>query len=352
MADVVALAGVMRLPPELLSEIFVSYSTLEEVWPMHGLRSPLALGLVCTHWRSVAISTSQLWTSLHISCADRCPDDIEALLALWLARSGAAPLSFCFQSAFLSTSGYLDLGDDGYDGRWTKSILDEALFNAVLAHSERWSSAIIATPLSYFARVGERALPLLESIDIRSTQDAKRHEQFMNITAATAPQLHHMSFSIRVAVESVELPWAQLTHLAAYLLPEEVHDVFRLAPNLIVFDGEIFQTIAPLPSRSLHMPCLRTLRLCSHPSARYPWLRFLLYDALTLPALEILRVSYEPIQIGSVELEFILDLLLRSECTLTELLFVNAGYLQEEAEEVFGSSPYANVIRFQDSIEQ
>ncbi|KAK7462737.1 hypothetical protein VKT23_007324 [Stygiomarasmius scandens] len=91
----------LRLPPEILSEIFV-HCLPEDCNAICSVsEAPLLLGLICRNWRDVCISTSRLWSSIHIVIVNahitRMCSEIDAKrlgVELWLERSGLSPLSF------------------------------------------------------------------------------------------------------------------------------------------------------------------------------------------------------------------------------------------------------------------
>ncbi|KII87665.1 hypothetical protein PLICRDRAFT_141587, partial [Plicaturopsis crispa FD-325 SS-3] len=63
------LADIRRVPPEILSEIFLqSISPAEEQtsFMRHSGRTPMILAQVCRRWRAVALSTSRLWSTIII----------------------------------------------------------------------------------------------------------------------------------------------------------------------------------------------------------------------------------------------------------------------------------------------
>ncbi|THH30041.1 hypothetical protein EUX98_g4148 [Antrodiella citrinella] len=77
---------VFRLPNEILSGTFLLYKAAmyaEQASCTHGRPDPLAwirISHVCQHWRSVALSTPQLWTDFHVVGQD--PQFVMEMLAL------------------------------------------------------------------------------------------------------------------------------------------------------------------------------------------------------------------------------------------------------------------------------
>ncbi|KAJ7478893.1 hypothetical protein FB451DRAFT_1240155 [Mycena latifolia] len=87
------MAPIRRVPPEILSKIFVSYSDLINDSPSFSdvRRGVWLLGHVCGHWRAVGLSTSALWSSFFFSCPAKIRDP-KALATEFLRRSGSHPL--------------------------------------------------------------------------------------------------------------------------------------------------------------------------------------------------------------------------------------------------------------------
>ncbi|KAJ6547718.1 hypothetical protein B0H10DRAFT_1851948, partial [Mycena sp. CBHHK59/15] len=88
-----ALAPVRRVPTEILAHIFMSYADLVRgtscVDVVHGVWK---LGYICSYWRTVALTTPELWTAFEFSCDTRVPGS-RALAEAWLERTGTRPLS-------------------------------------------------------------------------------------------------------------------------------------------------------------------------------------------------------------------------------------------------------------------
>jgi len=98
------ISPVRRLPPEVLSEIFVHCLQDKERNPTRSVgEAPLLLTLVCRRWREIALSTTRLWRCIHIyfpsvvkrheqrfkEIAERRSEGVKT----WLSRSGSLPLS-------------------------------------------------------------------------------------------------------------------------------------------------------------------------------------------------------------------------------------------------------------------
>ncbi|KAJ7159461.1 hypothetical protein C8R46DRAFT_835203, partial [Mycena filopes] len=87
------------LPFEITSKIF-GHCIIGGAEPdTHS--APLLLAGICGHWRSVALSSPELWSSfartIHVdqslNVASARYDSLSELLRLWLARSATLPLT-------------------------------------------------------------------------------------------------------------------------------------------------------------------------------------------------------------------------------------------------------------------
>ena len=91
--------SIKSLPPELLSQIFIS--CLPENPCFSPLFSPLLLTQVCHYWRVVALETHELWSTIMIRNHAMKRRDILSLLDLWLKRSGTRPLDVFLDIYFI-----------------------------------------------------------------------------------------------------------------------------------------------------------------------------------------------------------------------------------------------------------
>jgi hypothetical protein len=84
------LAPIRRLPLEIISFIFIL--CLPETPVPSARHAPLLLMQVDKHWRTVALSTPQLWSTLYLDFGRRKATSKVALGKLWFDRSRATPL--------------------------------------------------------------------------------------------------------------------------------------------------------------------------------------------------------------------------------------------------------------------
>ena len=147
-----ALLPISRLPPEVLSEIFLRIAGYR---PGHASRPPkvrawMRVTHVCTHWREIALQCAELWSRLDVP-------SIPELLALFLLRSKDTPLTMTLSFRPLRLPGM----------RMLESSEDVILLALSALHRVRmlsvdasWKPADVI-----LQQLGSRA-PLLESLTI------------------------------------------------------------------------------------------------------------------------------------------------------------------------------------------
>ncbi|KAJ7659302.1 hypothetical protein DFH06DRAFT_1472678 [Mycena polygramma] len=166
---------VLDLPAEIAAHIFI-LSLPEESTPSQ-FTSPL-LTQICHSWREIAVTTPNLWQSIHID-ERRVPHrESRKLLEMWLHRSVNLPLSLSFASS---------------------DAVTQSLIDASLIHHRRWTLE------------RDRALPLG-----RQSPAAYRTPEYRgttNFPFFNAPMLREVWITIPRAVFDIRLPFAQLTRL-------------------------------------------------------------------------------------------------------------------------------------------
>ncbi|KAF8176589.1 hypothetical protein K438DRAFT_1770407 [Mycena galopus ATCC 62051] len=88
---------VARLPVELSSKIFCQCGPHFTTSP-RACFSPMLLLNVCCAWTAIALSTSDLWTTIHIVFP--CAAGLTQLLPIWFQRAGNRPLSMYLSGDF------------------------------------------------------------------------------------------------------------------------------------------------------------------------------------------------------------------------------------------------------------
>lgn len=297
------LTPIERLPPEILSEIF-----LRLLPPTWGSESNLMVprkvvmlpGQICRRWRKVALSTPKLYTSITIGREHGSVELEVALIKVWLARSGNLPLSLDY-TLFL-----------------TRPITDfHPAIDEALPHSDRWKNVSLAYPLSSVRNLGVikgrlRCLEIL-TISLEGDLEVQGHQ----IDAfEIAPQLRSLGFASPIPPHILTVPWPQLTNfnidIRRYSL-EDCLNVLALCPNLATCT--LAWDYSPLITRHppIHLLHLQSLNLEGYSDGSNLFLH------LSLPALREFDYLHGDDDVEWNHSEFI-SLLSRSQCSLQRLL--------------------------------
>lgn len=286
-------APVLRLPPEISSEIFIR--CIDDVWRNHCSRISVlfALGSICGAWRDLTWAMPWLWNKISVdldrSSASRC-----ALLEGWLSRSRNYPLSIQLRGGHHRTS-------------FTSQTLD------IISHfSERWQHidfrAVAPECLEKLAKI-QTQLPLLTSVVLAGDTTYPTIQIF-----GVAPQLKEVKL-IGLKLTQVTLPMTQLTRLKIpiYLL-EECLDVLRCAPRLAAcvlnFNAIQWGNVLPL----MVVPQIESLELLTRQANSRPISHFM--DFLSLPSVHTLKFTMD---FSLFPYKSFISLINRSSCSLTRL---------------------------------
>jgi hypothetical protein len=287
------LAPVRRVPPEIMSEIFVRYAhDAYDTEPPRNHNS-LVLATVCRSWRAVALSTPELWSRLEIRCGTYWPPSEMEMVEEWLTRSGAHPLSLKLRTMTTWPSNKWVEIFQSSQSRWR--------------HVEFFLNEPAPKRLSAFKFCFQQ-LYTLEMHYRPGIGNASHLDMFEE-----APMLH--TVKINANPHLLRLPWRQLT--CVHILPSTcaVNDVFETLTrcrDLVeckfrVYSQESDHPVLP----SIQLPWLRTLEI------RFKECAFL-FDALTLPALQNIKIFAEWNQLPEFYSHF-LPFLTRSNCPLRSL---------------------------------
>jgi hypothetical protein len=219
-------AAVLRLPRELLEEVFVNF--VEEGLPVHSNtlprlhKSPLLLGRICSAWREVAWSTPRLWNLIPLDLT-RKMDTV--LVDQWFGRSGSAPVSIY---ALCKTS--------------TPDPAIVAIMHAIARHSERWHTVELELPFFCFKplEIIKNRLPNLQRLIINKEMWPPHPSLVASVEMfSVAPRLWAVSIQ-GFTHYSIQLPTSQLTKLSVEsVYVQECMEMLRRCPQVIDcnFDG-------------------------------------------------------------------------------------------------------------------
>ncbi|KAJ7453193.1 hypothetical protein FB451DRAFT_1520400 [Mycena latifolia] len=225
------LSPVRRLPPELLCEIFSSYSESppeEEDVEEREMKSlskwdMLLLSQVCAQWRAIVMETLKFWSDI-VVCGNRWSENPTRplhLLRTSLERGARHPLTLS-----------MDLSDV------PDSIVHIAL-DLVVEHCERWQSVSFfvdmdITVLQRMRQIRGR-LGMLERLEFHfllSEMDGVVDDTDLAVFE-NAPRLHHVHFGNLDLPPCPKLPWKQLrSFIYQYYGDEDIAASLALLRNV------------------------------------------------------------------------------------------------------------------------
>ncbi|KZP22121.1 hypothetical protein FIBSPDRAFT_890694 [Athelia psychrophila] len=257
---------IRRVPPEIITEIFL-------ICTSGCPTSPPRLAAICSRWRSIALSSPHLWSSLSLVLqSERLPSQT-AFADMWLSHTAQLPLSIDLRGK--------EENDD------IKSVIE-----VVVARCEQWQTVHLSLPtklLNFLLGAAGRLHNLKElTFDDMSWQTADT-----SIIFATALKLNSLKiYGLDLDDPIPQLPWKQLETLEIYgnLSTRACLDMLKLTPNLL--DCRILGRF--LPGTTTHsivtLPVLQLMALVldQHSYAT----QFL--SAMCLPALQDLYLYSLP----------------------------------------------------------
>ncbi|KAJ7725059.1 hypothetical protein B0H16DRAFT_285238 [Mycena metata] len=289
------LSPARRLHEDVVREIFVSCISSSHNGIMHPSHSPLLLGQICSEWRKIALSTPQLWASLHVPIPPAYRmENISSLVLTWLGRSGALALSISVTISQACTADRLASPEAVSD-----------LLDILISFSHRWKRVQFISPPSFhykpelfftpLAKLYPESVPMLEE----ATFDFYSYPMFdlQALPFLDAPGIRSVGFSsMNANIQSLPLPWAVVTKLqvggtkssllsvtAALQILDKCHNIQICVMHIALPDLEDF-------GEEIHLPHLRHISLVSQGYA--PAQAF--FANLKVPALKSLKyVSME-----------------------------------------------------------
>ncbi|TFK40354.1 hypothetical protein BDQ12DRAFT_680803 [Crucibulum laeve] len=233
------LAPIRRLPPELLSEIFLHcVQPCDQFVKPSPKEAPMLLGQICASWRTLALSTPRLWSSLELCRTwssfngKSSVHDAAALMKLWLERSGQRPLSISIRDDLLE---------------------DPTVRELFIRVTPRWQHILIDVPRSVTSPLfsPHEHASQLESVTVRSSKGLEPAQvENMSLTLLAAQRLQYFNWdNSELESTPINMAWSALTHvtLNAAISVEQCMYILQDSPNLV---DASFQCISA-PSESM-----------------------------------------------------------------------------------------------------
>jgi hypothetical protein len=325
----VSLSPVRRLPPEVLGEIFLHCLPGGAFVTPAPLQPPLLLANVCTMWRSIALSTAGLWSSVAVKVSGFDVHPHTDLVKLWVERSGTHPMSF---QIIGEVKKYIN--EFFVPGGKTAA---PSLLDLFLPHHTRWRKIHLEvngwgmeTGLS---RIPDGIVfPHLEDIYLErefwfESDDLVRVARMIQ----AAPRLQSLSWICSTGYNNLNIPWPQLTLLDLTGSILFVDDCLGIIQDCPMLKSGLFMVTLPTPDDGVYL--FKHSRFVHHNLEHLDirtqgnFQEFL--GRLTLPRLRDLSIEMGyVINAGGQrrmwpQTQF-MELLARSECSLDSLALSNA----------------------------
>ncbi|KAJ7280365.1 hypothetical protein C8J57DRAFT_1302422 [Mycena rebaudengoi] len=265
-----------RLPPELLSHIFVLCAEDDSDCIRKVDRMPLLVLQVCHAWRSLALATPALWARLTQEIWE--PDDI-TITDTWLSRSGACPLELDVLVAHQTAE--------------TEQLLKK--------HLHHLRSVKIDAPPTLLPFLLDGA-PLLQELNLffwHSWPTISDPASSPRCTLRSLPSLHRFHGQ-HPYLHNIDIPWHQLTHLymrcgsGGHATAHANLHILSRCPALLLCELSIEPDGERLPHSPSQNPLvlahLKSLQVKVVKTRSSPRPVNRLFSSLTLPALHDLRI--------------------------------------------------------------
>lgn len=302
----VGLSPHKRIPPEILSKIFVHCDGPPLRLPPRYHKSIWTITQVCSRWRNIAMAEPLLWNQLKVRCTEN-EDALNALIhEIFSNRGGQGAIS--------------------YEAPWiTCASIWEDVLNLISRYPSRLLNLKVifvgfippsfATPLSVFNN--------LESIGVSFRHLARRDIEKNPIMAFCSAQ-HLRRVTIHTSERDtkllstwptrITLPWNQLTHLAVDVIPISIClAILNQCTQLVVCEVRLRDNRHPSETSQSPLRLEKLDSLIISDSSSYSAVETLLKHVV-VPALRSLKFGEE----DWVEWpqDVVLSLISRSMCTL------------------------------------
>ena len=298
------LSSIRDLPPELLEDIFLRTTSwvrkfetdlgVEILEP--NPKFILSLSQVCRYWRTIAIATPGMWTSIP-ALRKWQSDDPESeafiyLLRTFIERSGNSRIHITVHITEL----FNDLKDSDQ--------LESPCLDLLASHCHRWKTAILHVDRSIIRRLGELFTPNLESLNFRCRyaagwmdMDGHQHPRLYLL----APCLKHAIIDSWQSHSFLRLPCFSIRTFTG--LPDHLNVLNRAGPTLEVcsFRGPV--SVMQYPTEPIHFAKMHFLSIINN-NYQHPWVNFGHHNEtpfrwMYAPNLTFLEIRGHPVHQGA-----------------------------------------------------
>ncbi|KAJ3756949.1 hypothetical protein EV360DRAFT_71538 [Lentinula raphanica] len=315
--------SIEHLPVEIMQEIF-SYFMPDRHWRIHRAPPPqLVLLRVSTHWRTIALSYTRLWSTLILSYPIQ---KHIRMTTLWLERSRQHPLTVYIH----------DPRDD-----LNAAAATNVMIKHLLPHAHRWKTAIFVLPpgfKSLLSGLSGHQFPLLEKlcidvVDSKRLRDMDDLEQMKEVFFhSSAPRLREITWNAYCTSLHIpqSIPASTLTHLAGGFM---INSTFlKMLSKMNNLETLCLQhcTIDSQNRPHLDVPvvlrCLHDLDLCLESESLF------LLDSMRTPHLTVLLIGQPYSKEGR---KMLCDFLQKSQCSLKAFTYLATESYQHRLDKTF-----------------
>ncbi|CAA7265040.1 unnamed protein product [Cyclocybe aegerita] len=323
-----------KFPPEIASEIFVSYlpGPDDDPWAKVEISGPLILGAVSRKWRQIAWSTPQLWSTIMLELYFKgCDIPLRrALVREWLSRSGGLPLDIHLRTPRRIPDGVL--------------FYFYSLIDTINTYSSRWRVLRIHAPASFLSRLnqGTTIAPgssLLE-LNIEPEEGKDIWPGVVDLRSVTS-RLQQLTVR-SMKISSLLVHFGSLTHLTTDgIADDECLEVMQSATNLVVCTFQRMHVGTPFVDGLV--TCLKLQQFEIEPDENEFLDEF--FNKIHLPALEILSVM-DRFRHPDTTIFNLTDFFERCRCPLTHLTLGNSESEPQNMKTMLVQVPTLKHLRF------
>ncbi|KAJ7493578.1 hypothetical protein FB451DRAFT_1077336 [Mycena latifolia] len=297
---------VLTLPVEITTEIFLdclpgSLSGYDTKPCMPLNEPPILLTRICRDWRTIALSTPQLWSHVRLDFGGKhgrsgyIDSWWVSFLGRWLSHAQMQPLSMSISNL-------------------THMDPDEALIGLLDSYRTQWEDVSLRLPFSRFYQFSTtELLPILQRLELDACNIPRDVIDIPIAAFQHAPVLTHVRLDGWLRPSHFILPWVQLTSFElASASPSDCTDCLRRTPRLIKCAFDILEA-SGTAALALSVPTLHTLRSLTlsgpAPTSIFPY--------VVMPALEELDLAGR--SLNASDLLGVQFFVLKSGCQLRRL---------------------------------